>query len=232
MIAAALRVEIERHAERMRRDNAMLRRAAAGTLVADHVARYLASVHLLVLHTPVHLEMARRSCVEAGRDRLAAHFAKKRGEEEGHDLWAESDLQRVGPLLRMRARAEAAPAMRALIDYVGAVIRDDPAHYLAYILVAEYVTVLLGPEWIHQLEARCGIPRTAMTVIDHHAELDKAHTQEAFDDLDALVEDPRALPAMRAVVAESLRLFSAFCDEVVALTDAELRSAHVHAPAA
>lgn len=232
MIAAALRVEIERHAERMRRDNALLRRAAEGTLVPDHVARYLVSIHQLVLHTPIHLELAQRICQQSGRARLAAHFARKRGEEEGHDLWAESDLERVGAMVRSGATAHTAPAMRALIDYIAAIVRHDPAQYLAYILVAEYVTVLLGPEWLHQLEVRCGIPRTAMTVIGHHAELDKAHSQEAFDDLDALIEDPRLLPALRTVVAESLRRFEAFCNEVVALTDAQLTSAIVHAPAA
>lgn len=232
MIAAALRVEIERHAERMRRDNALLCRAAAGRLAPEHVARYLASVQQLVLHTPIHLAAARRRATDLGRPQLAEHFAHKLGEEHGHDAWAERDLQRVSPLQRVPSRVDAAPAMRGLIDYVASIVDRDPALYLAYILVAEYVTVLLGPEWLHQLEARCGIARTSMTVIGNHAELDKAHTQEAFDHLDELVADPRALPALRQVVAESLRLFDAFCTEVVELTDRQIAASIAHAPAA
>jgi hypothetical protein len=70
-----------------------------------------------------------------------------------------------------------------------------------------------------------------MTVVGNHAELDLAHTQEAFDHIDELVGDPRLLPELRAVVVESLRLFNAFCSEVVAVVDAELAS-DAHAPAA
>jgi hypothetical protein len=231
MIAASLQVEIERHARQMRLENPLLRRAHAGTLAPEHVSAYLAGIHDLVAHTPLHLARARRVAQERGADRLAAHFARKLGEEEGHEAWAAQDLALVGAMRRPQVAVGASRAMGDLVDYVASVLERDPAHYLAYVLVAEYVTVLLGPEWVDALESRCGITRTAMTVIGNHAELDRAHTQEAFDDLDELVADPRALPAMRQVVAESLALFAAFCAEVVARGDQALARA-IHAPAA
>lgn len=231
MIAAALRVDIERLAGDVR-SSPLLARAAGGTLRAEHLAAYLASVHRLVQQTPVHLAEARRRAEAAGDRRLAAHFEAKLGEEHGHDAWAERDLHRVGRMRRsMATSATVAPSMMSLVDYVGTLVQRAPVLYLAYILVAEYVTVLLGPEWLHQLEARCGIPRSAMTVVGNHAELDQAHTQEAFDHIDELVGDPRLLPQLRAVVVESLRLFNAFCSEVVTIVDAEL-ARDAHAPAA
>lgn len=231
MIAAALQVLIETHASTMRRDNALLRRAAAGTLGPDHVARYLAGIHQLILQTPLHLQRARRRAAELGDTALARHFAHKLSEEVGHDAWAESDLAQVAPMRRVPAPAATSPAMAELIGYVGSLVDERPSLYLAYILVAEYMTVLLGPEWIALLETRCAIPASAMTVIGNHAELDKAHTQEAFDHVDALVGDPSALPLLRDVVRTSLAMFERFCREVVDLTDREL-AAVAHAPAA
>src|SRR5690349_12074738 len=89
MIADALRLEIERYAVRMRRNNPLYSRAAAGTLTAEHLTRYLTAIHSLVSHTPIHLHRAERAALAEGDDALAAHYRAKRGEEAGHDKWAE-----------------------------------------------------------------------------------------------------------------------------------------------
>ena len=93
-------------------------------------------------------------------------------------------------------------------------IDDDPALYLAYILFAEQLVVILGPEWLELLEARCGIPRSSMTVIGNHAELDKEHVESALEEIDDLVGDPRKLPRMRDALRRSIGFFDRFCVEV------------------
>jgi hypothetical protein len=53
-----------------------------------------------------------------------------------------------------------------------------------------------------------------MTVVANHAELDREHVQEALDEIDELVGDPRKLPRMRAVLLESMTRFDRFCAEI------------------
>ena len=41
---------------------------------------------------------------------------------------------------------------------------------MAYILFAEYFTVLLGPEWLAAIESGSGVPRSAVSVVAPHVE--------------------------------------------------------------
>lgn len=232
MIADALRLEIERYSLRMRTDNPLFTRAEQGTLTSVHIAQYLASIRYLVAHTLPHLARAAELARAAGEARLGDHFEHKAKEEVGHDLWAERDMERVRARIREAGRREAVPAMRDMVAAIGATIEQDPALHLAYMLFAEYLVTLLGPEWLLLLEQRCDVPRSSMTFIDNHSELDKEHAEEAFDLIDDLVGDPRKLPLMREVVLGSIERFQRFSVEVVAVVDAEHAQRAHQAPAA
>jgi pyrroloquinoline quinone (PQQ) biosynthesis protein C len=214
MIGEALRAEIESYAATMRRSNPLFTNARNGTMTADTVARYLASIHYLVSYTPICLARARDRATVLGDDRLAAHYQLKRGEEAGHDAWAERDFERVSMQARRPVAREAMPAIRALIEFLARTIDEDPALYLAYILFTEHLTVLLGPEWLALLEEHCGIQRTSMTVVGNHVELDKAHVEHALEEIDDLVGDPRKLPRMREALRTSAAFFDEFCAQV------------------
>jgi hypothetical protein len=232
MIADALRAEIDVYAQRARRQNPLFCMAEAGSLRVGSVKRYLANVHHLILHTPVYLVRARDAARARGDERLARHYHEKLGEEAGHDVWAERDLE----LLRARAPAaggdEVVPATRELVAYLASVIDAAPALYLAYILFAEHLTVLMGSEWLGLLEQRCGVPRSAMSVIGNHAELDREHVEAALDSIDELVADPRKLAAMREVIHRSTTYFDQLCVEVTSTESAHEASAAQHVPAA
>jgi hypothetical protein len=231
MIGDALRVDIERYAARMPHENPLYYRAAGGTLSAEHLARYLKSVHVLVQHTPIHLDRAIRRAEALSEPTLVAHFRHKLEEEVGHDAWAERDLRHISRAGAVGIPAAAHPGLVALLRFLERIIDADPRLYLAYILFSEYLIVLLGPEWLDLLESRCGIPKTSMTVIGNHAELDREHAAEAFESIDALVGDPKMLGPMRAVLRESMALFDAFCVSVIEDADVALRRAAA-APAA
>lgn len=217
MIGEALRAEIDRYSIAMRRSNPLFTKAADGSLTAECIARYLANIHSLIGYTPIYLARARDRARYMGDDHLAAHFHHKLGEEAGHDAWAERDFQRVSRQASKQIERNTVPAIRGLIDYLGGMIDEDPALYLAYILFTEQLIVILGPEWLMLLEERCGIPRSSMTVIANHAELDKAHVEEALEEIDDLVGDPRKLPKMREALLESIAYFDRFCAEVTSL---------------
>jgi hypothetical protein len=214
MIATALRAEIDDYARRMRRSNPLFLKAEDGSFSRDHLMAYLRSIHGLVWHTPVFLLRARDRARELGQDALAEHYEAKRLEEHGHDEWAENDIASVSSAARARLSPEVAPTMDELLEYLRSTIDRDPTLYLAYILFAEYLTVLLGDEWLALLDANCGIPRSSMSVVGNHVDLDKEHVEHALDQIDDLVDDPHKLAQMRAVLGETFDRFDLFCAEV------------------
>jgi hypothetical protein len=214
MIANALRAQIAEYAVEMRRSNPLFYKAEDGSMTSANITRYLANVHYLIVHTPIHLGRARDRARAVGDERLAVHFEHKKGEEIGHEEWAERDISRVSPLLAVPVKREVTSSMRDMVSYIASVIDEDPTLYLAYILFAEHLMVVGGAEWLQLLEERCGIPRQAMTVVGNHVELDREHVEEALDSIDDLVGDPRKLPRMRRVIEETIAHFERFCAEV------------------
>lgn len=230
MIGDALRLEVERYAARARRTNALYVRAQEGTLGPKHLTAYLTGIHWLVLHTPLHLNVAVARANELGDAALARHYVHKLEEEQGHHAWAENDLERMA--LAAPRSIGVHPSMKELVAYIEGLIQDDPTLYLAYILFAEYLTVILGGEWLSILEARCGIPRASMSVIDNHATLDREHVGEGLAVIDSLVADPKKLPRMREALLGSARRFDAFCRGALEDSDAPERLEVARAPAA
>jgi len=235
MIGNALRVEIDRYAVEMRRSNPLFTRAEDGTLTADCIATYLANIHYLICYTPAYLARARDRAAALGDAELAAHYQHKRGEEVGHEAWAERDLERVAPRALRPVERQAVPSMHELVAYLADLIDHDPVLYLSYILFAEHLLVVLGPEWLEMLETRCGIPRSSMTVIGNHIELDKEHVEAALEQIDLLVGDPSKLPQMRRALRATMTYFDRFCVEITAtkeVDDAVLHEAPKHVSAA
>ena len=91
-----------------------------------------------------------------------------------------------------------------------------PASYLAYILFAEYITVLMGPVWVDALREHCAVPAEALSVVSRHADLDREHVAECVSEFDALLA-PSDAPGAFETLAMSMAHFEAFCDELHAL---------------
>jgi hypothetical protein len=223
MISATLLEEIDAYAARLRQSSRLLGRARAGVLSQDAVARYLANIHFLISHTPEHLNRATERALALGRPELADYFCLKLAEEEGHERWAEDDMEAMGRLSGRRVLRQPSEAMLRLIRNIERAIDRDPHQYVAYILFAECLTVRMGPEWVAALEQRCGVPATALTVATHHIELDKAHVEDGCRELDELVgNDETRLRSMLAMLRSSMDHFDAFCDD---LCDADCAAA-------
>lgn len=225
MIAQELKVSIERYAPQMQSENPLFCRARDGALGPEHLAHYLASVGFLIDHTQSHLRRAAVRARQDGNEALALYFEQKGGEERGHEQWARSDLARVRPIPH-DARLQPVAAMRELVECIEQTIERDPVLHLPYMLFAEYFVTLLGPEWLRLLEERCGIPRSSMTVVNNHAELDREHAAEAFERVDELAGDPRYLDEMQGVIARTISLFGRICSEVVQAGDREALKHH------
>lgn len=216
MIADALRADIEVFAKEKCRNNLLFRMAEEGTVGVACIRAYLVNLHHLLRYTPLCLARARKRALALGDQTLADHFRHKLVEEAGHFRWAEEDL---ASLPTIEANAGVLGSMERHVAYVIEIIDENPALFLAYILFTEYFTVVLGPEWLALLEERCGIPRSSMTAVDKHIELDRDHVEEALDNIDDLVSDPTMLPRLRETLAESMDNFYAFCTELAETHD-------------
>jgi hypothetical protein len=214
MIANALRLEIERYAARMPSHNPLFKKAEDGTFTAASMVRYLTNVRYLCFEAQGYLDRAGARALELGDVALAEHYANKRREERGHEEWADRDIERVTSTAPVPLPVGIVPAIDGLLAFLRRSIDEDPAFYLSYILFSEYLIVLLGTPWLLLLEERCGIPRTSMTIVGNHIELDREHVVEALDDIDALVGDPAKLPRMREALLATFAHFDAFCEEV------------------
>ena len=217
MISDALRIDIERWAGRIG-SNPIFELARTGHLTQAMVTRYIANVTYMVRLTPAHLQQAQARARALGDDALVKHYEHKLEEEIGHAAWGEADLvmlaTNVAPL-----HTSATPAIQRLAEYIPRVIDEDPALYLCYLAVTEYITALLGPELLSLIEERNGVPRSSMTIIDNHIELDREHSEEAWGVIDDLVGDPRKVGRMRSALAEMIEHFDAFCVELTSTAE-------------
>jgi hypothetical protein len=213
MICEQLKVDIESYASRLRASQ-LFGLAKQGEITPAAMAEYVANLRLLVFETDGNLRLAEARAKELGRPDLAAFFARKRGEEVGHERWADHDISRLRGQFGVNRDVGSSPAIGALLEYLREVIREEPVNYLAYMLLAEYVTVLVGPEFLALLDEHCGIPPTSLTVIGHHVELDREHVAEGLEQIGSAVTDVRWSSSMRETLSRSMEYFDRFWGEI------------------
>jgi hypothetical protein len=212
MIAEILRRDIDTYADDLRK-SPLLIAARNGSVTPKMVGSYLASVQVLLEHTPVHLRYARERADQLGLSRLVAFFDEKMQEEQDHDRWAAGDQERLAESFGTLARQKPLPSIRRVLENTERAIERSPYEYLAYILFAEYLTVVLGPEWVQAL-VDCGVPREALSAITQHAELDKDHVVDDCHVIDSLIEDVSLLDSLRGTLRTTMARFSDFFDAV------------------
>lgn len=209
-VASALKQLIEQYAAGLTQENELLLQAREGSLQHATVARYLTGLRRLVAATPDHLRVAITTALQRGNEPLAVFLQRKLAEEEGHHEWAESDLEQLRRQGRLRVENQSvAGPITELVGYLSELVARDPEAYIGYIFLAEYFTVLMGPEWLTVLEERCGVPRDAMTVVGKHVELDIGHVEEATTDADSLLT-PSSTPRIEATVKTAMGYYDAF----------------------
>jgi pyrroloquinoline quinone (PQQ) biosynthesis protein C len=213
-VSETLRLDIEEYVTTFRSSNQLLIRARSGDLKPEVVVRYIDGLRYLLRHTDVNMKLARLRSEELGRRRLADYFEHKAKEEAGHDLWADKDLATLSAMFGVASPAAPARSIAALVEYLRSMIAEEPVQYLAYILFVEYVTVLLGPEWLQALDEHCGIPVSAMSVVGKHVELDRDHAAEGLREIDLLVPDDENVDLLRGALRRSMEYFDVFCSEI------------------
>lgn len=214
MNSVLMKQEVEQFYQWMRSYNSLFLKAKAGQLTPPQVALYLENIRFLVFHTPLHLQLAYSQSLTNGHEALARFFSEKMKEEKDHDLWAKEDLKKIERQFNTQFQVPILSSMKNLIFHIESIIRENPVHYLFYMFLSEYFTVLGAAEWLDHLENRCGIPRNMMTVIGNHGILDQDHVEEDLAFIETHLKNSQEVATSLKQFKNSMKLYSTFCEEV------------------
>jgi hypothetical protein len=210
-IVGKLRQSIEHSANDLRQNSALARLVKQGRITPRAIALYLESLRYLFSYSEPHLLQAAERADALGDVRLGDYFREKAAEEKGHDGWASADLARLPAA--SSAGVEPAHAIRELVSLQRALISQHPMCYAAYVLWAEYLTTLLGDEWLAALAA-AGYGRDQLSAAAKHLDADREHVLRGFADIEALWQGKPEPSIVLAAVERAARVFRAFCDEI------------------
>ena len=210
-MSSLVKSSIDSWAVRLRKESPLTAAAESGQLSARALALYLESLRYVFMHSQANIRTAALRAEELQLSELAAYFRAKASEEQGHEQWAENDLQQL-PSAAVQG-IEPAQACRALVALQETLIDQHPLCFLAYTVWAEYLTASLGAEWLNLL-ANCGYDRSAVSAVAKHLEADVDHAFEGFDALDRLWRGVPAAAEILAAVEHAERGFEAFCAEI------------------
>lgn len=212
-IADLLLTEISSFAERLQREHPLMHAALQGRVTPSTVASYLAGIKCLFEHTLIDLSTVASVARQHDLPELVAYFQHKYREEDGHARWAESDLKELERSFGVTASCVPTSMLR-WVAFTDEVVRTHPYRYLAYVLFAEYVTVLAGGAWVNALGDRCGIPLAALSSIARHVELDQLHVDEGRDEINHLLRHVSDPTPFLMTLQRAMSHFEAFCDEL------------------
>jgi hypothetical protein len=213
MLSQILLHDVESYAARLRDESPLLTHAKTRALPPDAIGLYLAGLRYLT-QAGVQLLSRAAECAEREDDEaLAVHLQKKAGEEVGHYRWADNDIHNLERQFKIHVGRPASPALRKLMAFLAREIEAQPAHFLAYALLVEHLTVTIGPEWLETLEKHSGILPSNVSVVKNHVDLDRGHVEEGLQEIDFLV-DAADLDGMRRTIRTSSEHLDAFFGEV------------------
>jgi len=196
--------EIERKTREISQENPLFKKARAGLLTREEMSLYLSNLRYLFSHGIGYLKRASIKARELGFTDLAKFYEGKVEEEIGHELWADDDLTHY------RAASfsdkDVLPQAVEIVRYVNRIIDEDPRLFLGYMLFVEYFTVLAAPEFLQNLETRCGITRGEVSAITNHEAADRDHAQEDLKIISEFVNDERISSRFTQVLTESADL--------------------------
>jgi pyrroloquinoline quinone (PQQ) biosynthesis protein C len=219
-IGNLIKNEIEHYASTRVRTHELFRATERGSLSEQQVKAYVSGILFQIRGNMAVLRRAEQRALAAEDYELAAHYRHKLGEERGHDRWAERDLQSLPGSVAAYGSGDStnALALQGLVTYLRTIVDQDACLFLSYIILAEYMTVLVGPDWLRALESKCGISPAKLTVLTNHIELDREHVVEGVRVIDALVTSPEKRGPMLEVLRKCMACYEEFWDEIMSTT--------------
>lgn len=213
MFDQIIKKEIETATADILTHNNLVLAAQNGRLQKDGVVRYIKNCLFVVRHTPVHLIKAREAAEALGLLDVAGFMAIKFSEEIGHDAWALADLESLQASPDIVVDQDITKTNQNLMAFVDSLATHQPLYYIAYITFVEYFTVLAAPPFIASLE-KAGLPRSSLTIVAHHEELDKEHVVDDLNAVGELVDTPEKQALFLQVLRKTAALINDHFNEL------------------
>ena len=223
-IGNIIKNEIEHYAVTRVRTHELFRATERGSLSEQQIKTYVSGILFQIRANMTVLRQAEQCALAAGDYELAAQYRHKFGEERGHDRWAERDLRNLPGSVPgygsygSDVGGDSTRGLQGLVTYLRTIVDQDACLFLSYIILAEYLTVLVGPDWLRALESKCGISPAKLTVLTNHIELDREHVVEGVRAIDALVTSPEKRGPMLEVLRRCMSCYEEFWDEIMSTT--------------
>ncbi len=142
--------------------------------------------------------MMRHALAESGHEKLALHDIEALGEDV-------SSIPYERPL-------PATFALRASLMHM--IEHHEPVACLGYMFHLEYTPTQLGRKYIAALE-KSGIPRSAMSFLEEHAEVDVAHCKLMEMYCEKLVRTPEKLDSVLYMQRLTAELYAKMLDQAI-----------------
>lgn len=191
MFRDKVKQEIEAATKNLLDKNIFIQKARKGDLSKEQISRHIKNILYSIEFTPTHLKTASERLKACGQPEIALFMDEKFNEEVGHDHWAKADLANLGSSNRIQHDKDLTKGIIELVKYIEVLVNNEPLKYIAYMTFVEYFTVLAAPEFLDCVEKKCGVPRTSLSVVSKHGELDKHHTDDDLNAIEKFVDSPQ-----------------------------------------
>src|SRR5262249_22814871 len=184
-----------------------MRMIASGRFGVGHYKEYLRQVFHYARFNPQLLATA--SSFLRGQDRdLVGLFLRHSLEEVGHESWALKDLEALGDDvsdLRDQSPLPETVALSAFAYYQ--LVHGNPISHLGYLYFLEFLPTARGAAYLNCL-THAGVPPSAMTFLQRHAEVDVDHNRLMQRYLRRLIHDETDLLAVKYGMRATARLYA------------------------
>jgi pyrroloquinoline quinone (PQQ) biosynthesis protein C len=152
---------------------------------------YLRETYYHTRENPVSQLIATRSFSRSDHDVLSKYVGHARS-EISHDLLALNDFVSLGGNEAEIRSGQPLPDTEALIGYTySCAYADTPLKYLGYLFHVEALPTIQGKDYIRLLLSS-GVPSSAVSFLEEHAQVDPAHSKLMAFYLDRLLLDEKA----------------------------------------
>ena len=198
--------------ERLQQETADARASLVGVPIIQRtlcgevsLESYLAFLHEAYHHVR-HTVPLLKACRAGIPDRLSwmrPALDEYIAEEAGHDAWILNDIAASGGDAARTRDGRPGPATELMVAYAyDTIARGYPVAFFGMVLVLEGTSVALALAAADRIAQRLALPPTALTYLQSHGVLDRAHTAHLRLLLDALDD-----PDDQAAVTHAARMF-------------------------
>lgn len=201
----------------MKNQNVFFQRVYGGQVTVPEVATFIRNLTYLTQHSQLVLRLAVASSKEKNDHHLADFFVKKIADEDGHHKWGEMDFESIKKKFKVPGAADQiTDEMKHYVEDVQAMVKEDPYQLFVYILFAEYLTVIGGPDFLKAVDKACGVPPEYMSVIGNHAEIDRDHINDWAEEAKSLGMTDKDFDRCKKVLDRVMSNYDRFCSAIPA----------------